>query len=101
MLNGREGKLQRHTQNPQGNVEIELMPGIAPLAVANFVGHIESGYYNDLIFHRVIEGFMVQGDPLGNGTGGESIWGKNFPDEFSPQARFDTEGLKRWPIRVR
>jgi peptidylprolyl isomerase len=81
-------------ETTQGEVEIELMPGIAPLAVANFVGHIESGYYNDLIFHRVIVGFMVQGgDPLGNGTGGESIWGKNFPDEFSPEARFDTEGL--------
>ena len=81
-------------ETTQGDVEIELMPSIAPLAVANFVGHIESGYYNDLIFHRVIEGFMVQGgDPLGNGTGGESIWGKNFPDEFSPEARFDTEGL--------
>ena len=81
-------------ETTQGNVEIELMPGIAPLAVANFVGHINSGYYNDLIFHRVIQGFMVQGgDPLGNGTGGESIWGKNFPDEFSPEARFDTEGL--------
>jgi peptidylprolyl isomerase len=81
-------------ETTQGDVEIELMPGIAPLAVANFVGHINSGYYNGLIFHRVIEGFMVQGgDPLGNGTGGESIWGKNFPDEFSPEARFDTEGL--------
>jgi peptidylprolyl isomerase len=81
-------------ETTQGDVEIELMPSIAPLAVANFVGHIKSGYYNDLIFHRVIEGFMVQGgDPLGTGTGGESIWGKNFPDEFSPKARFDTEGL--------
>ncbi len=81
-------------ETTQGNIEIELMPGIAPLAVANFVGHIKSGYYDDLIFHRVIEGFMVQGgDPLGTGTGGESIWGKNFPDEFSPEARFDTEGL--------
>ena len=81
-------------ETTQGDVEIELMPGIAPLAVANFVGHINSGYYNDLIFHRVIEGFMVQGgDPLGTGTGGESIWGKNFPDEFSPEARFDTVGL--------
>ena len=80
-------------ETTQGDVEIELMPGIAPLAVANFVGHVKSGYYNDLIFHRVIEGFMVQGgDPLGNGTGGESIWGKYFPDEFSPEARFDTEG---------
>ena len=81
-------------ETTQGDVEIELLPGIAPLAVANFVGHINSGYYNGLIFHRVIEGFMVQGgDPLGTGTGGESIWGKNFPDEFSPEARFDTEGL--------
>ena len=81
-------------ETTQGDIEIELMPRIAPLAVANFVGHINSGYYNDLIFHRVIEGFMVQGgDPLGTGTGGESIWGKNFPDEFSPEARFDTEGL--------
>lgn len=81
-------------ETTQGKVEIELMPSIAPLAVANFVGHIQSGYYNDLIFHRVIEGFMVQGgDPLGNGTGGESIWGKNFPDEFSSKVRFDTEGL--------
>lgn len=81
-------------ETTQGDIEIELMPGIAPLAVANFVGHIKSGYYDDLIFHRVIEGFMVQGgDPLGTGTGGESIWGKNFPDEFSPEARFDTEGL--------
>jgi len=81
-------------ETTQGPIEIELMPSIAPLAVANFVGHIENGYYNDLIFHRVIDGFMIQGgDPLGTGTGGESIWGKNFPDEFSPEARFDTEGM--------
>lgn len=81
-------------ETTQGDIEIELMPSIAPLAVANFVGHINSGYYNELIFHRVIEGFMVQGgDPLGTGTGGESIWGKNFPDEFSPDVRFDAEGL--------
>lgn len=81
-------------ETTQGNVTIALMPSIAPLAVANFVGHIESGYYNDLIFHRIIKDFMIQGgDPLGTGTGGESIWGKNFPDEFSPEVRFDTEGL--------
>jgi peptidylprolyl isomerase len=81
-------------ETTQGPVEIELMPSIAPLAVANFVGHIESGYYNDLTFHRVIDGFMIQGgDPLGTGTGGESIWGKNFPDEFSDEARFDAEGM--------
>jgi len=81
-------------ETTQGDIEIELMPSIAPLAVANFVGHIKSGYYNELIFHRIIKDFMVQGgDPDGNGTGGESIWGKNFPDEFSPDVRFETEGL--------
>lgn len=81
-------------ETTQGDVEIELYPGEAPLAVANFVGHIEKGYYNDLIFHRVIDGFMIQGgDPLGTGTGGESIWGKPFPDEFSKKLRFDTEGI--------
>lgn len=81
-------------ETTQGEVEIELYPKHAPLAVANFVGHINKGYYNDLIFHRVIDGFMIQGgDPLGTGTGGESIWGKPFPDEFSEALRFDQEGL--------
>jgi peptidylprolyl isomerase len=81
-------------ETTQGDVTIELYPSIAPLAVANFVGHIENDYYDNLIFHRVIDGFMIQGgDPLGTGTGGESIWGKNFPDEFSDEARFDSEGM--------
>ncbi|MGB0409632.1 MAG: peptidylprolyl isomerase [Opitutales bacterium] len=81
-------------ETTQGDVEVELYPQHAPLAVANFVGHIEAGYYDGLIFHRVIDGFMIQGgDPLGSGTGGESIWGKPFPDEFSEALRFDSEGL--------
>lgn len=81
-------------ETTQGKVEIELYPKQAPLAVANFVGHIESGYYDGLIFHRVIDGFMIQGgDPLGTGTGGQSIWGKPFPDEFSEALRFDEVGL--------
>lgn len=81
-------------ETTQGEVEIELYPKEAPLAVANFVGHIENGFYNDLLFHRVIDGFMIQGgDPLGTGAGGESIWGKPFPDEFSKELRFNTEGL--------
>ena len=81
-------------ETTQGEVAIELYPSEAPLAVANFVGHIKSGYYDGLIFHRVIDGFMIQGgDPLGTGTGGESIWGKPFPDEFSDELRFDEVGL--------
>ncbi len=67
-----------------GDISIRLFPDEAPKAVENFIGHINSGYYNGLIFHRVIKGFCVQGgDPKGNGTGGESIWGKDFEDEFS------------------
>lgn len=81
-------------ETTQGEVEVELYPKSAPLAVANFVGHVESGYYDGIIFHRVIDGFMIQGgDPLGSGIGGESIWGKPFPDEFTEELRFDTEGL--------
>jgi peptidylprolyl isomerase len=81
-------------ETTQGKVEIELYPQHAPLAVANFVGHIESGYYDGLIFHRVIDGFMIQGgDPLGTGTGGQSIWGKPFPDEFTEELRFDKVGM--------
>lgn len=67
-----------------GDIHIRLFPKEAPKAVENFVGHSRSGYYNNTIFHRVIRKFMVQcGDPLGDGTGGESIWGREFEDEFS------------------
>ncbi|KAL2154149.1 hypothetical protein VTH82DRAFT_2825 [Thermothelomyces myriococcoides] len=67
-----------------GDIHIRLFPDAAPLAVENFVTHSRRGYYNNTIFHRVIRKFMIQGgDPLGDGTGGESIWGKEFPDEFS------------------
>mgnify|MGYP001170033098 FL=1 len=66
-----------------GTIKIRLFPEIAPKAVENFKTHVENGYYDGLTFHRVIEGFMIQGgDPIGNGTGGESIWGKPFEDEF-------------------
>ena len=67
-----------------GDVHIRLFPEAAPKAVENFVTHSKNGYYNNTIFHRVIRKFMIQcGDPLGDGTGGESIWGKEFEDEFS------------------
>jgi len=67
-----------------GDIHIRLFPEAAPKAVENFVTHAKNGYYNNTIFHRVIRKFMIQcGDPLGDGTGGESIWGKEFEDEFS------------------
>lgn len=78
----------------QGSFEIELRPDIAPKAVENFVTHAKNGYYDGLIFHRVIKNFMIQGgDPTGTGRGGESIWGKPFEDEFSPKALFDKPGI--------
>jgi peptidylprolyl isomerase domain and WD repeat-containing protein 1 len=67
-----------------GDISIRLFPDAAPKAVENFVTHSKRGYYNGTIFHRVIRKFMIQGgDPLGDGTGGESIWGREFADEFS------------------
>lgn len=67
-----------------GDIHIRLFPDKAPKAVENFVTHSRNGYYNNTIFHRIIRKFMIQGgDPLGDGTGGESIWGKEFEDEFS------------------
>ena len=67
-----------------GDIQIRLFPEVAPKTVENFVTHSRNGYYNNTIFHRVIRRFMIQcGDPLGDGTGGESIWGREFEDEFS------------------
>ena len=67
-----------------GDITVRLFPEAAPKAVENFVTHAKAGYYNDIIFHRVIRKFMIQtGDPNGDGTGGESIWGREFEDEFS------------------
>lgn len=77
----------------EGDITIKLFPEQAPLTVENFLTHAKEGYYNGTIFHRVIQGFMIQGgDPLGNGTGGQSIWagkgttidaGNGFKDEIS------------------
>ena len=67
-----------------GDIHLRLFPSVAPKAVENFTTHARNGYYNNTIFHRVIRKFMIQGgDPMGDGTGGESIWGGEFPDEFS------------------
>ena len=81
-------------ETSKGNIKIELRADLAPKAVQNFVTHSKNGYYNGLIFHRVIKDFMIQGgDPTGTGAGGESIWGKPFEDEFAPNAVFDKAGI--------
>ncbi|KAF9241111.1 hypothetical protein BU15DRAFT_45146 [Melanogaster broomeanus] len=73
-----------------GDIHLRLFSKEAPRTVENFVGHARSGYFEGVIFHRVIPKFMIQtGDPLGDGTGGTSIWGREFEDEFSDDLRHD------------
>jgi peptidylprolyl isomerase domain and WD repeat-containing protein 1 len=71
-------------------MHMRLFPQQAPKAVENFIGHARSGYYDGVLFHRVITKFMIQtGDPLGDGTGGTSIWDREFEDEFSDELKHD------------
>ncbi len=78
----------------QGTFEVALRPDIAPKASENFLKHAQDGYYNNVIFHRVIKGFMIQGgDPTGTGSGGKSIWNAPFEDEVTDTLKFDRPGL--------
>ncbi|MCL2400715.1 MAG: peptidylprolyl isomerase [Defluviitaleaceae bacterium] len=71
-----------------GDVTLRFFPEETPVAYENFVTHARDGYYDGVIFHRVIEGFMIQGgDPQGTGMGGESIWGHGFGPEYSDHLR--------------
>ncbi len=71
-----------------GEIKFKLFKDLAPKTVENFTTHIKNGYYNGIIFHRVIKDFMIQGgDPTGTGMGGQSIYGAPFEDEFSPKLR--------------
>lgn len=73
-----------------GDIHIDLFPDQVPKTVENFVGLAKKGYYDNVIFHRVIKKFMIQtGDPLGDGTGGESLWGGEFEDEIVKELRHD------------
>lgn len=81
-------------ETTEGTLEIALKPSIAPKACENFMKLAEKKFYDGLVFHRIIKDFMIQGgDPKGNGTGGQSIWGKPFEDEFSASCQFDRPGL--------
>lgn len=73
-----------------GDIHLRLFPDLVHKTVENFVGLARKGYYDGVLFHRVIPKFMIQtGDPLGDGTGGESLWGKNFEDEFRSELKHD------------
>ncbi|WP_457744283.1 peptidylprolyl isomerase [Sulfurimonas sp.] len=81
-------------ETTQGTIELELFPKVAPLAVENFTTHIKNKYYNGIAFHRIIHNFMIQGgDPTETGRGGESIWHKDFKDEFGKNLVFDKPGI--------
>lgn len=78
------GDLVATIKTTMGDIKVKLFPEDAPNTVENFTTHAKNGYYDGIIFHRVIKDFMIQGgDPTGTGRGGESIWGRPFEDEFS------------------
>jgi len=81
-------------ETTQGTIEIQLFPDIAPKTCENMIGLVEKGYYDGVIFHRIIKNFMIQGgDPTGTGRGGESLWGGKFEDEVTEAIEFDRKGL--------
>ncbi|VDM56400.1 unnamed protein product [Angiostrongylus costaricensis] len=94
-ITAQEGDVAHATEDAvlhttMGDIRIRLFPNECPRTVENFSTHARRGYYNGLTFHRVIKSFMIQtGDPTGKGTGGQSIWGADFEDEFHPRLRHD------------
>lgn len=87
-------KLIAIMKTSMGTIELELFPNEAPKTVKNFVGLSLKGFYDGVIFHRVIKDFMIQGgDPTGTGRGGASIYGGPFEDEFSPSLKHDSPGI--------
>jgi peptidyl-prolyl cis-trans isomerase-like 1 len=77
-----------------GVIEIELFADKTPKTVDNFIGLAKKKYYDGIIFHRVIDNFMIQGgDPTGTGRGGESIYGEKFNDEFVSSLKHDSAGI--------
>jgi cyclophilin family peptidyl-prolyl cis-trans isomerase len=83
-------------ETDKGNIEIEFLPDAAPRGVENFRLLAEHGYYDNLTFHRIVKGFMIQGgDPVGDGTGGESAWGPSFEDEINPSSQLYQDGYRR------
>ncbi|HMW01257.1 MAG TPA: peptidylprolyl isomerase [Acidobacteriota bacterium] len=80
-------KLIATLETSKGTIRFELLTQDAPKTTENFKLLADRGYYQGIIFHRVINGFMIQGgDPTGTGAGGESVWGRTFADEINPSS---------------
>jgi len=81
-------------ETSMGTIEIELFEKATPKTCGNFIGLAEKEYYNGIIFHRIIDNFMIQGgDPTGTGRGGESFYGKSFEDEFVDSLKHTGPGI--------
>jgi peptidylprolyl isomerase/peptidyl-prolyl cis-trans isomerase-like 1 len=88
-------------ETTKGKIELELFEADAPKTVANFAGLAEEGYYNGVIFHRIAKDFVIQGgDSTGTGSGGRSIYGKEFADELNPAAPSYQVGYKRGTVAM-
>ena len=88
-------------ETDKGSIEIEFFADQQPKAVENFRLLAEHGYYDGLTFHRVVKGFMVQGgDPLGDGTGGESAWGAPFADDIDQNSSLYRDGYRRGVVAM-
>jgi cyclophilin family peptidyl-prolyl cis-trans isomerase len=90
------GGLHAIIETDKGPITIEFFAADQPKAVENFRLLAEHGYYDGLKFHRIVKGFMIQGgDPLGDGTGGESAWGPTFADEINQNSPLYRDGYRR------
>ncbi|MEO8434553.1 MAG: peptidylprolyl isomerase [Pyrinomonadaceae bacterium] len=88
-------------QTNKGTIRFELLEADAPKTTENFITLAEKGYYDGVIFHRVIKGFMIQGgDPTGTGRGGESAWGGKFKDEINPSSEVYKRGYKAGTVAM-
>ncbi len=84
-----------------GTIRFELLETDAPRATENFITLAGRGYYDGVIFHRVIKGFMIQGgDPTGTGRGGDSAWGGRFDDEIDAKSELYKQGYKAGTVAM-
>lgn len=88
-------------QTNKGTIKFELLESDAPKTTQNFITLAESGYYDGVIFHRVIKGFMIQGgDPTGTGRGGEAAGGGRFNDEIESSSPVYQRGYKKGTVAM-